>query len=696
MRSHSIPTLLIILIVSLLFPVHSDCFVFGNRSDMKKAAELSRTHPNDALLIYRNLLNKNLSDEVRQEVHYYVGRLLDRLEQTDEAIHSFQASKSIPRDTDFSIASSIELISLRKAAIPVEVSVEILHESANLKSKDLLDRAYFLIGKARFDAKLYEDALSAFRQAISIRAEISKDAYTLWILSAQCNEQLKKYQDALIDLDRAFDLVSFVDSNAVLGKFRVHIALGQLQIGLELLRDSFSTGSEAFRHSVLEILESQTYNDLGLIKSQAIHSELEAVVLKTRIRKAAELGLREEVEKGLDQLITLDSSHTPDLAAFKREMLEFSYQHDDTVGLLIPLSGELASIGMSIFRGASLAVEAFHETNPDISFKLITKDTQEEIQQIEHDFNRLVQEDQVIALIGPIKSSSGKRVAELANEAEIPVLTPGCPNDTIPALSEFLFRVFPSVEREAFILCHYFISVYQVQRIAVVYPDIEYGQQALTGIQRAVDLGRSRPTEIVFTTSYPESSSNYSSYLAGLKSANPDLIIIPDNGDRAAQLVNHIRYIDIYSVPVAGTGEWQTANLLQIGGSNLENATIINEYPRSSALRESLSNRYISKFGESPDPFALRAFEIINILGQARLSGVKTRLQMKRFLEENPSGLDGPAQFSADGYFLPTMTLFRIEKASFVPVALFSSEEFVPVPPSPTPSPIPQFTNPAM
>ncbi len=665
-------------------------FVFGYRNEFKKAEQQARSDPEQALASFQRLLSKNLPDDLAQEILYTAGRLQLRIGRQDDALRSFKQATENPIESDFKKAAMIELLYLEGNKNPLEIIVELLHESEKIQSKNLVDRAWFLTGRLRFDNALYEDAVTAFRKSVSVRAEDSRDAYDLWYLSALCHMHMNEFPAASKDIDRAIELKSWVQPDAFIQRLGIQIALHEVQSGLESfpMKDEHAIGPHT--EQIEQMLSGLTYEQLRQVNMDQLPQPLQLILMKTTVRKAAETGLREDAQRGLEKLIESVHAESAEIEAFIREIREFNYQRDDSIGLLVPLSGELASIGMSVYRGATLAAQSFNTMYPDTPVRLVTKDTREEPDVIQREFNQLVNDEQVLAIIGPVKSSSAKHLAELSVNSKIPVLTPGCPNDSVPPMSNYFFRVYPSVERETFILCHYFRSVFNARRFAIVYPDIAYGQQAHAGVQRALTASEGTETEIVFAAHYPENSTNYSPYLAGLKAAAPDLIIVPDRSDRAAQIINHIRFMDMFNVPIGGTSEWESSDLVQIAGTNVENSLYISEYPTSSGMRSQMRTEYIARFGEDPDPFVFRSFEIVYLLGQARRAGIHTRDQLRMYLEGPLTGLDGPARFSREGYFLPTMTIFRIQKGHADPFVQFVSNEFLPVEPTPTASPSPE------
>jgi len=79
----------------------------------------------------------------------------------------------------------------------------------------------------------------------------------------------------------------------------------------------------------------------------------------------------------------------------------------------------------------------------------------------------------------------------------------------------------------------------RIQVVCLSLPDIEYGTDALKGLQSALnEFGG----ELLFARAYEEDASGFQSILSSLKRYDLDAILIPDDSKRAAQIAGQIRY----------------------------------------------------------------------------------------------------------------------------------------------------------
>jgi branched-chain amino acid transport system substrate-binding protein len=110
------------------------------------------------------------------------------------------------------------------------------------------------------------------------------------------------------------------------------------------------------------------------------------------------------------------------------------------VGVLAPLSGEYSGYAESMIKGINLAL--FHSLM-QAEVELVVKDTGGDSAKATGLSNELIEED-VVAIIGPLKSESALGAGVAAGEARIPLISPTASQEGIGALSPFVFQLSPS------------------------------------------------------------------------------------------------------------------------------------------------------------------------------------------------------------------------------------------------------------
>ena len=112
------------------------------------------------------------------------------------------------------------------------------------------------------------------------------------------------------------------------------------------------------------------------------------------------------------------------------------------IGGLAPLTGEVSVYGIATNNGIQMAVEEIN-ANGGINGKQIDYiyyDEKGDSVEAVNAYNKLVQNDQVVALVGDVTSVPTLAVAQIAAEDDIPMITATGTSADITAVGENIFR----------------------------------------------------------------------------------------------------------------------------------------------------------------------------------------------------------------------------------------------------------------
>ncbi|MBN1296204.1 penicillin-binding protein activator, partial [bacterium] len=338
----------------------------------------------------------------------------------------------------------------------------------------------------------------------------------------------------------------------------------------------------------------------------------------------------------------------------------------EKIGILVPVSGPLSAIGQSVYRGAQQAIFDYQAAGGSIPFTLLLRDTGPAGPAIVEAFDNLAIDERVLAVVGPIRSQETLALMDRCTELGVPLITPGCPDDSIIGYSPWAFRLFPSPDVELAQAIRFAVRDYGMTRWVCLYPDIDYGRQAARVLETVI---REEHAELLATIAYSDDLTGIQVLLSRLDSLEPDVILIPDNAERASVIAGQIRYREILTPTIAGIGAWDDPRLLTIAGTTLEGSFFVSSYPATHGARRNIGERYAVRFGENADAFSLRAYEAVYLIIQAVDSGIRFRPHLRdRWVSESDVlGLDGSARFTAQGDYRPPITVYRIRGSHVEP-----------------------------
>ena len=168
----------------------------------------------------------------------------------------------------------------------------------------------------------------------------------------------------------------------------------------------------------------------------------------------------------------------------EEELLEFHEQEPKPrLGLLLPLSGPYRQYGSDLLDGVRLANLELNEP-----FDLLFRDTgfeYGELPVVEGDGNellrtakatkQLIEEENVVALIGPVFSSASIAAGLVADAAGIPLIAPLAQQSGLDELGDYVFQLSVIPEVQGRTLGEFATLVLGLQNLAILAPLSDYG-----------------------------------------------------------------------------------------------------------------------------------------------------------------------------------------------------------------------------
>src|ERR1039458_3494177 len=154
------------------------------------------------------------------------------------------------------------------------------------------------------------------------------------------------------------------------------------------------------------------------------------------------------------------------------------------VGLVLPLTGDLASYGNNAKDGIELAeteLNAQAQQTGGIKIRTFIEDSKGEPQQAVSAVQKLLAADGVSCVIGDVASSATLAMAPIANKNRIVLMSPAASAPAISGAGEFVFRVWPSDDFESSVVADY-VRNKPYRRIAILYVNNDYGQAMLRSV----------------------------------------------------------------------------------------------------------------------------------------------------------------------------------------------------------------------
>jgi branched-chain amino acid transport system substrate-binding protein len=285
------------------------------------------------------------------------------------------------------------------------------------------------------------------------------------------------------------------------------------------------------------------------------------------------------------------------------------------VGEYGSLTGGQATFGTSTHNGIMLAMDEVNAGGGANGRKVrvITEDDQSKAEEAANTVTKLINQNNVIAVLGEVASSSSLAAAPICQQAKIPMITPSSTNERVTEVGDYIFRMCFIDPYQGEAMANYLSRQLGMKKAAVLI-DVksDYSTGLAANFERVFVANGGR---IVGKQSYAQGDSDFRSQLTTLKGAGPEVIFVPGYYNDIGQIAIQARDLGM-TQPLAGGDGWESPKLIEIGGKALEGSFYSNHYhvdDPSPAVREFV-NKYQERFGAKPDSLAALGYDAAMVL----------------------------------------------------------------------------------
>ncbi len=324
------------------------------------------------------------------------------------------------------------------------------------------------------------------------------------------------------------------------------------------------------------------------------------------------------------------------------------------VGVVLSQTGSGAVFGISQRNAITMATEEINQAGVLGEVRLrttILDDASDKSQAVTH-FDRLINQDHVLAILGPTYSMTALAADPLAQQAGIPVLGISNTAGGVTEIGEFVFRdsltdaqVIPQTVKAV-------KALLGPQRAAILYQQDDVATRTSGKAFKKACLQMGIP--VVAEQAFAREERSFAGYLRAAETARADVVFVSVLGDQAVAIVSQIRQSGLRGVPVVGGNAFNSSTVLRNAGEAAEGVIVGAGWSPASFVPKSQEfvTRYQQRFGSPPDQFAAQAYAGMYILAEAfRTSGTTTDSHAFRDALAGVKNLDtvlGPFSFTPE------------------------------------------------
>lgn len=340
------------------------------------------------------------------------------------------------------------------------------------------------------------------------------------------------------------------------------------------------------------------------------------------------------------------------------------------IGTIGPLTGDVATYGISTKNGVEIAVDQVNE-NGGINGKkvvLISEDTRGDQTEAANAASKLIERDKVVAIVGGVISAETLTAGPIANDAGVVMISSSSTAQGVPEIGDYIFRNCLSDEVQAVQLAEFAATELGLKRFAIMFTNNDYG----LSLKNAFEGKAKEIAEVVGVETYNDGEKDFRTQLTKLKGANPDALYIAGYYTEAAKIAQQAKEQGL-EVQLLGADGFYSPVLIELGGGAVDGAVFtagfFTDDPSENA--QNFVKAYMEKFNEEPDMFAAQAYDAAMILltalkntdGQGGEALQQAMLNTKDF-----PGITGVTSFTEVGDAIKDIIILKVENGKFVKI----------------------------
>jgi len=268
--------------------------------------------------------------------------------------------------------------------------------------------------------------------------------------------------------------------------------------------------------------------------------------------------------------------------------------------------------------GMNMAIDEANAAGGINGVKIVGKmyDDQGQPDQAKSVVSKLIDEDNVTAIIGEITSSNSSAAAPVCQLKHVPMVSPAATNPRVTKIGDYIFRTCFIDPFQGAVMATFAINNLHAKTAAVFYDST---QDYSVGLKTYFEqYFTKKGGKIVIEQSYTTASGtgDYRAQLTSIKQENPDIIYVPGYYTEVGTIAQQARQLGI-KVPFLGGDGWDSAKLFEGANGALEGSYYSNHYSPDSTEPAvvNFTKAYEAKYDHGvPDAMAALGYDATNVV----------------------------------------------------------------------------------
>lgn len=284
------------------------------------------------------------------------------------------------------------------------------------------------------------------------------------------------------------------------------------------------------------------------------------------------------------------------------------------IGVIAPLTGEVAQYGVAVRDGVQLRVDQINEAGGinGKKIELVIADSKGDSQEARNIFKKMVSQDKVSLVIGEVISSASLAISDLAQTAKVPMISASSTNLDVTKGKDYVFRTTFTDPFQGEIIAKY-VAEKGYKKIAVL---TNTSSDYSVGLADTFKAEASKAGLTIIEEKYTKDDKDFKSLLTKIKGENPEVIFIPDYYNTIGLMVTQANELGIKAQYLGGDG-WD--GIQENFASQVEGAIFASQFAPNDtdAVVQKFISDYTKKYSKEPTIFQALGYDTAMVVENA-------------------------------------------------------------------------------
>lgn len=332
------------------------------------------------------------------------------------------------------------------------------------------------------------------------------------------------------------------------------------------------------------------------------------------------------------------------------------------LGVIAELTGDMPAVGTSCKNAAEMAVKEVNAAGgvqvgkQKMKVELVIEDNAGKADQSAAAAQKLITQDEVLAIVGPNASRYAIPASEIAESEKTVLITPWstAPKTTLDTTTnqpkKYVFRACFIDPFQGGVVAKFALDKLKAKQAAVLYDVASDYNKGIAEVFKS--SYEKQGGKVVAFETYTTNDKDFSAQLTKIKDAKPDVIFLPNYYSEVPLQVQQAKRLGI-TVPFIGSDSWGSNELLTLGGADLNGYYFSTHYAADNAapVAKKFIEDYEKTYGSKPDDVAALTYDAFGLLFSSIKGAAKAdREAIRAALSTLPNykGVTGDMKFQAD------------------------------------------------